>query len=209
MGSCISMNYFAHAYRFLDDPYFMAGTAVPDWLVVADRQVRVRIRHVEPFVDDADAATAAVARGIRQHLRDDARFHETRAFGELSVRVTVLAREALGGEAGLRPWFLGHLLVEVLLDAALIAEEPGRLEALYRALDAVDPQAIQDAVNRMAPRRTRRLATMVSEFCRLRILRDYLEDGRLMGRLNQVLRRVKQPELPAAIMPGNPGLTDH
>lgn len=26
------MNYFAHAYRFLDDPHFATGTGVPDWL---------------------------------------------------------------------------------------------------------------------------------------------------------------------------------
>ena len=32
------MNYFAHALPFLDQPYFMAGTAVPDWLTVVDRQ---------------------------------------------------------------------------------------------------------------------------------------------------------------------------
>ena len=28
------MNYFAHAIRFLDDPYFLSGTALPDWLSV-------------------------------------------------------------------------------------------------------------------------------------------------------------------------------
>ena len=36
------MNYFAHGHRFVDDPYFLAGTAVPDWLSVVDRKVRVR-----------------------------------------------------------------------------------------------------------------------------------------------------------------------
>ena len=36
------MNYFAHGYAFLDDPYFLAGTAVPDWLSVIDRRMRAR-----------------------------------------------------------------------------------------------------------------------------------------------------------------------
>ena len=48
------MNYFAHAYRFLDDPYFAAGTGVPDWLAVADRNVRVRQKHAEPLTEDPD-----------------------------------------------------------------------------------------------------------------------------------------------------------
>ena len=194
------MNYFAHAFAFLDqpapDPCFVAGTAVPDWLSVADRQVRLRARHLRPAVEDSDPAVAALARGMLQHLGDDARFHETRAFAESSLALTVASRDALGGEPGLRPSFLGHLLVELLLDAALIAAEPGRLERYYRLLDAVDASWVQEVVNRLAPRPTARLAMMICGFRRERILWDYLEDGKLLVRLNQVMRRVGLDPLP-------------
>ena len=145
------MNYFAHALPFLDRPYFVAGTAVPDWLAVADRKVRLRSKHAEAFLDDADPCVAEVAAGILQHLRDDAQFHATRAFAETSLELTARVRDALGGETGLRPAFLGHLLVELLLDAALVADDPGRLTAYYRVLDEVDAQRVEAAVNRMAP----------------------------------------------------------
>ena len=191
------MNYFAHALPFLDDPYFAAGTGVPDWLTVVDRRVRVRLKNAERLAGDSDRRTASVAAGVAQHIRDDAHFHASRPFAELSWELTARARDALGGdEPGFRPAFLGHLLVEVLLDASLIAEDPRRLEAYYRLFESVDPGVVQEVVNRMAARPTGRLAVMISEFCRLRILSDYLEDGKLMGRLNQVMRRVKQPELP-------------
>ena len=62
------MNYFAHALPFLDRPYFLAGTAVPDWLTVADRKVRLRSKHVEVFLDDADPCVAAVASGVLSGL---------------------------------------------------------------------------------------------------------------------------------------------
>ena len=74
------------------------------------------------LLDDADPCVADVAGGVLQHLRDDARFHDTRAFAETSLELTVRAARRAGGETGLRPAFLGHLLVELLLDAALIAE---------------------------------------------------------------------------------------
>jgi hypothetical protein len=45
------VNYFAHGRRFIDDPYFLAGTAVPDWLNVVDRQVRVRGRHAAVYAN--------------------------------------------------------------------------------------------------------------------------------------------------------------
>ncbi len=190
------MNYFAHALPFLDRPYFLAGTGVPDWLTVADRQVRLRSKTVEPFCDDPDPCVAAVAGGILQHLRDDARFHGTRAFAETSLELTVAARDVLAGETGMRPSFLGHLLVELLLDATLIADDPDQVVAYYQALEMVDSQRIEEAVNRIAPRRTERLAVFVDLYCAERILCNYLEDDRLLFRLNQVMRRVGLAALP-------------
>jgi len=198
------MNYFAHACAFLDRPGFVAGTSVPDWLMVADRRVRLRSKTVEPFCRDEDRFAAEVAAGVLRHLDDDARFHATRAFAETSLALTVLARDALDGETGLRPAFLGHLLVEVLLDAALIAEAPERLADYYRVLDGVDARKVEAAVNRMTPRPTSRLATFIELFRRERVLWDYREDGKLMTRLNQVMRRVRLDVLPgsfAAMLP--------
>jgi hypothetical protein len=198
------MNYFAHALPFLDRPYFLAGTAVPDWLTVADRPLRLRSRHAAALRDDPDACTAEVAGGMLQHFRDDARFHATRAFAETSLELSVRARDALGGETGLRPAFLGHLLTELLLDAALIADDPSRLTEYYRVLDEIDPGRVEAAVNRMSPRPTQRLALFVEIFRREGVLWSYLEDGKLLVRLNQVLRRVRLDGLPdefAALLP--------
>jgi hypothetical protein len=193
------VNYFAHAFAFLDqadlDPHFVAGTAVPDWLTAVDRQVRLRAKHVQPLLAEGGAA-AALALGMIQHWADDARFHATRAFAETSLGLAVLARNALGEDEGLRVGFLGHLLTELLLDASLIAQHPSRLERYYEMLDAVDGAWIQSTVNRVAARPTQRLAAMVSGFRRERVLWDYLEDDRLLLRLNQVMRRLGLAELP-------------
>ncbi len=190
------MNYFAHALPFLDDPYFAVATGVPDWLSVVDRRMRLRIKHVEPFLVDADVIQAAVAGGVRQHLVDDAQFHGTRAFVETNLELSSLMRDVLDGETGMRPGFLGHLLAEVLLDAALVAEYPVKVEQYYGLLESTDAAAIEAAVNRMAPRSTERLATMIGLFARERILWDYAEDDKLFRRLNQVMRRVKLQPLP-------------
>ena len=198
------MNYFAHALPFLNRPYVLAGASVPDWLMAADRPVRVRSKHAEPFRDDPDPCTADIAGGILQHLRDDARFHATRAFAETSLELTVRVRDALAGETGFRPAFLGHLLVELLLDAALIADDPNRLTEYYRTLKEVDPERVEAAVNRMAARPTRQLAMFIELFRRELVLWDYLEDDKLIVRLNQVMQRVRQSRLPdsfAALLP--------
>ena len=198
------MNYFAHALPLLDEPYVVAGTSTPDWLSVVDRRVRVRARRAQPWVDAECPHTSAVARGILQHLRDDFRFHETRAFVETSMELSTAVRRVAGAEPDYRASFVGHVLVEVLLDAALAEENPGGLEAYYRALAAVEPEKIQEIVNRIALVPTERLAPFVVLFCRERILWDYFDDQRLLVRLNQVMRRIGFPQLPeefAAILP--------
>lgn len=199
------MNYFAHALPFLDNSYVAAGTGVPDWLSVVDRRCRVRRRPASLLLQNDDPVVAAVARGIVQHLADDARFHETRPFAELTLEFTSEIRDALQAERGFRPSFLGHLLVEVLLDAALVAERHAEVNRYYALLSEVDPGAIERAVGQIAARPTDRLAPMIIRFCRERILWDYLEDGKLWERLNQVMRRVKFPALPEGfrgLLPG-------
>jgi len=190
------MNYLAHALPFLDEPYVAAGSGVPDMLVVVDRGIRIRTKHVRPFLADRDPLAAAGGRGIAQHLRDDARFHESAAFVRLSGELSVRFAEVLDEPSGMRPRFLGHLLVELLLDAALAAESPGRLARYYEALAAVDPERLERAVNRMASRPTGRLAAMIRGILAERFLPDYLEDATLMVRLNQIMRRVGFAPLP-------------
>lgn len=193
------MNYFAHGRHFIDDPFFLAGTALPDWLSVVDRRVRVRWRRAAEFVGDCDPAVAAFARGIVRHHHDDQWFHTTATFAELSWQLTVACRDALPGDAGFRPSFLGHILVELLLDSALAAADPSRLHAYYSALESLDSANLEAIVNRIAPRPVEHLGWFVRRFCRERFLFDYADDGKLLFRLNQVLRRVRLPALPESL----------
>jgi hypothetical protein len=190
------MNYFSHGREFLDAPYFLAGTAVPDWLRVVHRRVRVPSKLALQFGDDEDALLRNVARGILQHHHDDRWFHQTRAFAELSLQFTVAVRDRLPADEGFRPSLLGHILVELLLDAALIEEAPAELDRYYAAVARLDPEAVGRAVNRMATRPTGMMAMFIPQFAAARFLYDYLDDRKLLGRLNNVMRRVKLPALP-------------
>ena len=190
------MNYFAHGRQFLDDPCLLAGTAVPDWLNVADRGVRAKSVRAATLVHDEDASVAAVARGVVQHHRDDAWFHQSETFLELSWQLTCECRSALPQDEGFRPSFLGHILVELLLDAALIAAEPTQVDRYYLAMKSVDPLGVQTAVNRITVAPTERLALFIDRFCQERFLYDYADNAKLLFRLNQVMRRVQLSPLP-------------
>jgi len=194
------MNYFAHGCRFVDDAYFLAGTALPDWLSVVNRRARVRSKLVAPHGESADPRTASLARGMLQHLHDDAWFHATPAFYELNAQLTAMVRSVLTPDDSLRPSFLGHILVEILLDAALIARQPELLDRYYQALEQVDSSAVQAAVNSMLVHPVERLDWFIGRFRDERFLCDYADDAKLWFRLNQVMRRVQLPPLPESLL---------
>jgi hypothetical protein len=287
------MNYFAHGRAYLDRPYFLAGTAVPDWLNVSDRGARVRRKQAEvrcraadgegavqavdstallekpavapergsgasrrhygtakqassgtraegegavqavdstallgkpavaPHVEASkarlgtgtgkitvapDGVTAEVAAGIVRHLDDDAWFHRSAAFYETTSRLARAVGEHLADEPAARPGFVGHVLTEVLLDAALIERDPALLDAYYEAIGRVDAARVQQAVNAMAARPAERLAVFIRMFREEQFLRCYLDDQRLTWRMNQVMRRVGLPPLPCAVAEALPDM---
>ena len=189
------MNYFAHGIRFLDRPHFLAGTAVPDWMSVADRSVRVRPKLAAELRDEPENA-GETARGILQHFHDDDWFHSTRGFALITADLTHQFEQLLAGDDGMRPGFLGHIVTELLLDAVLIEADSAKLDEYYAVLEQVDPLEVQEVVNRSARRTTERLPVFVTLFLRERFLYDYLKSEGLLYRLNQVLRRVKLHPLP-------------
>lgn len=191
------MNYLAHGYRFLQDPLFAAGTAVPDWLGVVDRKVRVRSRRLRSITGQFDEPTNAVITGILQHLADDDTFHRDPTFLMLESEIGRAFRRLMPDPYDHRPPFLGHIVTELMLDAWIAEQNPSILPRYYDAMRSVDENFIQSTVNQVATQETSHLAYFIRKFREIEFLYDYLDDDRMLVRLNQVLHRVKLPALDA------------
>ena len=190
------MNYFAHGIRFVDRPYYLAGTAIPDWLSIADRKVRMRARLVQPFHQLSEDDEKEIAAGVMQHLEDDDWFHSTSTFNQTSRDLAVLFRRELSQDTEMRSGFLGHIVTELLLDSVLIERHPHLLDRYYDALEKINPDIIENSVNRMAKNQTDRLAGLIPLFLNEQFLRDYPDSSKLWYRLNQVMKRVRLSVLP-------------
>lgn len=175
----------------------MAGTALPDWLSVVDRKLRLRPKMLEPFLEGDDLLAAELAAGALQHLADDDWFHRTRGFAEVTAAVGLVFRRGLAGSDGFRCGFLGHIVTEMLLDAVLITRYPAEFKQYDAELQRLEPAQIAAAVEKYAGRPADSLAMFISLFQQEKILLDYAADARLLWRLNQVLKRVKLTPLPA------------
>ena len=152
------------------------------------------------WLTDADPHFAGLARGVIRHHQDDAWFHETPAFRQLNVQFAIRLRETSPDPTGMRSGFVAHLLVEVLLDASLDQRHPGLLESYYQVLRQIDAQRVQEWVDRTAKVSNPRIREIVPRMIAERFLADYVDDRKLLLRLNQVMRRVRLPELPDETM---------
>ena len=186
------MNCFSHAFRFLDrDPYFIVGTCLPDWLSACDRKCRVREKHAVKFVDHDDPIVSTIAKGIVRHHQDDDWFHKSPHFNKLILDFAVELRDLHGNERTMRPSLVGHIVVELFLDAYLNAKFPGRLEYFYEQVKTVDGKQIQDAINLFATKPTNKLVDEIARFIKERYLFDYDTDEGVIYRINKVFKRIK------------------
>ncbi len=202
------MNYLSHAYKHLDDPYFVAGTALPDWMNVIDRRNRARGQSARPWVDDRDLRLASFARGVLQHHHDDRWFHQTEAFSVLSAQFTRELRPMALDPSGHQAGFVGHIVVELLLDSVLSDDNPEYLIGYYGAIESLDLALLQSIANRICTKPFSGLEQLVPRFCRERFLDDYADNEKLWVRLNHVMHRVRLQALPRQLIDWLPTARD-
>jgi hypothetical protein len=194
------VNYLAHAYQHLHRPYFMAGTALPDWMNVIDRKNRARRHRAQPVTGHMDPEIAEFALGVVQHHEDDQWFHTSESFIHLSSRFAAELKGLLGADLGHQAAFVGHISVELLLDAELITRNERLLDGYYNNLAQLNAAKLVAAAGLICPSPVPELALLVPRFIDERFLADYTSDQGLCRRLNGVMRRVNLPPLPQSVI---------
>ena len=196
------MNYLCHARDCLDRPYELLGAILPDWLRILDRRARVRPWMLNGLVISAGDSPALVLRGLRRHFKDDAWFHATPAFSEVTGEIARMIRAVHPDrpERRMRASFYAHLLLEMLLDAWLMEDRPSASRDFAAAIGTLDPTAVADVAAAISPRKVEGIEQMVARFTDLRVIEGYHHDGEVVRRLDRMGRHVNQPDLPMSLV---------
>ena len=195
------MNYLAHSlpYVFDDDdltPWRVAGTSLPDWLRVIDKRARLR-PEVLASAPRIDPRCVAMIEGAARHHDDDLRFHADDAFDALSHDVAGVIRARF---PGLRASALGHVLVEMSLDAALLHHRPALLERFYGHVDALDDAVVAAFVREATGRPIALAELFLQRFRSSRFLAHYQTDAGLLQCLRGVWQRSGIGPLPDGLV---------
>lgn len=118
----------------------------------------------------------------------------------MNLQFTNELRDLMHDDASMRAGFVGHISIELLLDAALIERSPSYLADYYRVLDGLEPAVVESTLEQILGRRVEHLGKLIRRFSVERFMYDYLKDERLLKRLNQVMARVGLAALPNAML---------
>jgi len=192
------VNFLAHyvlATRFLTPadplPPYVVGSALPDLLPLAADRVRLRPVLVERQPAPT-AEEAALRVGVLVHLATDAAFHKTQAFAGAQAEAGRLLDQAAFGGIRVRRFFLGHVLVELALDAFLLRGDPTIADGFYVAFAAADRACVTRWMEAAVGQPLPDLPAVLMRFARSRYLYQYADDEGVATGLSRLCARARQ-----------------
>lgn len=137
------MNFIAHYYpgSHIPSPEFHLGLVLPDMVRISNKTLRLK-----PIAEPLTLLESPMQVGMNLHFDSDHFFHNTEFFKQGSTRLTELAR-SFPFQQITRSSFIGHILLELLLDRWLLIHQPAQGHSFYKSLSEVNPIVLSDLFN--------------------------------------------------------------
>lgn len=187
------MNYLAHHFfdRVPDDPLHNVGLILPDF----SRSARGRRKLLLANVRSDIYGFASLLKGCHSHYVSDEWFHESLFFHILQDKISRILKENARLFSKQRPWFVSHILAELLLDRLIIKRFPGSLDLFYSDLQTVDIGTITQFLEACGKSSFEQFTRHYRNFCESKFMYSYSDDEGLVYSLDRVIQRTGQNAL--------------
>ncbi len=181
------MNFLSHYYfdRGEADNYHILGTILPDLLKNADKTIVLhpeKLRH-------ADEDINSIISGWNKHLAVDKYFHSSEFFLEHSHQLKLLLAPVIEGSP-VKPFFLGHIGVELILDNLLLTTHKIDVHHFYDHLKGCSNDKIEGFLNFAGLHDSTRFFRFFEGFKRDSYLHTYAETQQIAYALKRICMRV-------------------
>jgi len=181
------MNFLSHYYfdRDTTNCYHTLGTVLPDLLKNADKSIIVhpeKLDHPTPAIND-------IIKGWRKHLEVDRYFHSSDFFITRSHELKLLLKPAIVGSP-VKPFFLGHIALELVLDNLLLTTGRVSVNDFYAHLSSCNNEIIHEFLNFAGLQDTDRFFRFYEKFKSSRYLETYAETQQIAYALKRICMRI-------------------
>ena len=185
----LCMNFLSHFYfdRHSNDSLRITGTVLPD--LVRNTAKEWNLRPEKSHELFKSAAHRSLLGGWQKHLEVDRYFHNSLFFREHSRQLRLAIGPALQ-HTQVRPFFVAHIGLELLLDGLLLSENELQAEDLYVHLEAAEWEAIESFLQLCGIKDTARFQQYFKSFLKNRYLSSYQDAGQVAYALSRICLRV-------------------
>lgn len=189
------MNLVAHYHldRDLVNSFFTVGAATPDLLSIYNSHLRIKERHLKKLSEDERGRiTPPFLAGLQRHFFADGVFHTSPLFTRETKHISNMLEAYFPDLEIQRKFFIGHILLELMIDKVLINLHPGILESYYGHFESLLPfrdikRSLEIAVGHELPN----YEAYLKRFLRRKFLYHYADPQHIAWILRRILRRVR------------------
>jgi len=181
------MNFLSHYYfdRKVTNCYHILGTVLPDLLKNADKNITLhpeKLQHTNESVN-------YIINGWNKHLEVDKYFHSSDFFLEHSHRLKKLLLPAIEGSP-VKPFFLGHIALELILDNLLITTHQITVDDFYDHMQGCNDEIINEFLTFAGMKDTSAFFRFFNMFKNEGYLHTYSETEKIAYALKRICMRV-------------------
>lgn len=181
------MNFLSHFYfdRHSTNCYHVLGTVMPDLLKNADKTTIIhpeKLNHTQPQIQ-------SLINGWKKHIEVDRYFHNADFFTIHSHQLKLKLLPALKGSP-VKPFFLGHIALELILDNLLLTEHIITPDDFYAHLDGCQNKVITEFLQFNGVNDTTKFIRFYDGFKRSKYLHTYQEIEQVAYALNRICMRI-------------------
>jgi len=189
------MNFLSHYYfeRHTRNPELVLGSILPDLIKNADRNVNVLPQKYEDRFGN-NPKLLSVYQGWMHHMDTDRYFHGSAFFYAHTHQLRLLLAPLVTTTA-IRPSFLSHIALELILDHLLLHHHWVRESDFYEYLAAADRDAVDRFLKLCDVPSTDFFFQYFNSFMRAQYVGGYREFGQITNALIGICRRLWDVQL--------------
>ncbi|SFA46815.1 Protein of unknown function, DUF479 [Pedobacter suwonensis] len=184
------MNFLSHYYfdRTSDDAYVVMGTVLPDLIKNASKEANLYPQKNE-FLFKGNPDEESLLMGWKRHLAVDLLFHSSAFFLEKTTALKQLIKPIVEDTA-VRPSFLAHIGLELLLDHLLVEQNLIQVNHFYDKLEKVKKDSLSDFLEHCKLKNPEIFFGFLTKFISSKYLLSYQKLENISYALNRICMRV-------------------
>ncbi|MEJ2881724.1 ACP phosphodiesterase [Pedobacter sp. GR22-6] len=184
------MNFLSHFYfdRYNDNENIVMGIVLPDFIKNAQKDCNLYpLKEAHLFANDP--SELSILSGWARHIQVDNIFHSSEFFKTQSHELKLILLPIFG-ESPVKPFFLAHIGLELILDHLLTIEGIININSFYEQLQKADKAALESFLKQAGMEDTSLFFKFLESFLSSKYLLSYQKIENISYALKRICMRL-------------------